>query len=68
MDNKKAAAHLRVATAPDCSPACAVFAGIPNLTAQGGHSQLNFGFVKLVTITPTEHIPQPMRMNGSRNI
>jgi hypothetical protein len=66
--NKKAAAHLRVATAPDYSPACAVIAGIPNLKAQGGHSQLNFGFVKQVTITPTENVPQPMRLNGSRNI
>jgi hypothetical protein len=28
------------------------FAGIPNLTVQGGHSQFNFGFIGLATLTP----------------
>jgi hypothetical protein len=32
------------------------FAGIPNLTVQGGHSQFNFGFIGLATITPIERI------------
>ena len=30
------------------------FAGIPNLTVQGGHSQFNFGFIGLATRTPIE--------------
>jgi hypothetical protein len=38
----------------ELSPACAVFAGIPNLTVQGGHSQFNFGFIGLATRTPIE--------------
>src|SRR5688572_5976851 len=50
------------------APPVPFFAGIPNLMAQGGHSQFNFGFVELATLTPTEHIPQPMHVNGSRNI
>ena len=41
----------------ELSPACAVFAGIPNLMAQGGHSQFNFGFVELATLTPIKHYP-----------
>jgi hypothetical protein len=66
--NEKAAANLSYATASEYIPACAVFAGIPNLMAQGGRSQFNFGFVELATIAPTKHVPQPMRKNGSRNI
>jgi hypothetical protein len=60
--------RLKVRNRLEYIPACAVFAGIPNLTAQGGRSQLNFGFVGLATIAPTKHVPQPMRLNGSRNI
>src|SRR6478672_3086856 len=30
------------------------FAGIPNQTVQGGHSQFNFGFIGLATLTPIE--------------
>ena len=30
------------------------FAGIPNLTVQGGHSQFNFGFIGLATLTPVK--------------
>jgi hypothetical protein len=67
-ENKKRLRTVVSQPLQDYSPACAVNAGIPNLTAQGGHSQPNFGFVKQVTITPTKLIPQPMRLNGSRNI
>ena len=30
------------------------FAGIPNQEVQGGHSQFNFGFIGLATLTPVE--------------
>ena len=39
------------------APPVPFFAGIPNLMAQGGHSQSNFGFVELATLTPIEHYP-----------
>ena len=30
------------------------FAGIPNHEVQGGHSQFNFGFIGLATLTPVK--------------
>jgi len=35
-----------------CSSDLCRFAGIPNLTVQGGHSVFDFGFVGLATLTP----------------
>jgi len=43
-------------------------AGILNLTVQVGCSWFNFGFIGLATLSPIERIPQPMLVNGSRNI
>lgn len=33
------------------------FTGILNLTVQGGHSQFNFGFIGLATLTPAKQYP-----------
>ena len=44
----------------DIKPRLCRYAGILNLTAQGGHSKFNFGFIGLATITPIEQIPRPM--------
>jgi hypothetical protein len=45
------------------------YAGILNLTAQGGHSKFNFGFIGLATITPIEQNSATYaQFIGSRNI
>jgi hypothetical protein len=50
--HKKAAAWN--AAAYESSPACAALPASRTKTVQGGHSQFNFGFVGLATLTPIE--------------
>ena len=52
LGNKK---RLHLSMQPSrINPRLCRFAGIPNLTVQGGHSQFNFGFIGLATLTPVK--------------
>jgi hypothetical protein len=40
----------------------------PEPEVQVGRSPFNFGFIDLATLTPAKQFPQPVHINGSRNI
>jgi len=50
------------------SPACAVFAGIPNQTVSRWSQLVQLRFVGLATLTPIEQIPQPAHIKWFQGI